>query len=142
MKISFGPVLQKFRQALTLIYPPQGASKKCSLDPRWICVKNKLKESKRIIDLGCGNNPVAGAAVAIDWYLEPKERALGAGAAIDGKKMRAQGTAFINTRIDGPLPFADKEFDFAYSHHAFEHMWIIRIPLAGRSCGLPSQASL
>ena len=122
MKISFGPVLQKFRQALTVIVPPQGSSDKCSLDPRWICVKNKLKESKRIIDLGCGNNPVAGAFVAVDRYLEPRERALGAGASIDVEKMRERGTTFINARIDGLLPFGDKEFDFAYSHHAFEHV--------------------
>ena len=36
--------------------------------------------------------------------------------------MRERGITFINARIDRPLPFRDREFDFAYSHHAFEHV--------------------
>jgi SAM-dependent methyltransferase len=122
MNIRSWPVLKKLRQTLTTTDSPKGSAATFSLDARWLCVQNKLKESKRILDLGCGNNPVAGAIVAVDRYVEPKERVFGAGALIDAEKMKARGIAFINTRIDGPLPFADKEFDFAYSHHAFEHV--------------------
>jgi ubiquinone/menaquinone biosynthesis C-methylase UbiE len=91
------------------------------LDPRWTSVRQKLKESKKIIDLGCGNNPVEGASAAVDLYVEPKERILGVNPSIHIENMKKRGIDFVNTRVDGPLPFKDKEFDFAYSHHAFEH---------------------
>ena len=92
------------------------------LNPRWIAVQEKLKESKTIVDLGCGNNPVQGATVGVDLYVEPKERSLGAGPVIDMKKFTEKGITFVNKRIDDILPFKDKEFDFAYSHHTFEHL--------------------
>jgi SAM-dependent methyltransferase len=92
------------------------------LDPRWITVQTKLKASKKIVDLGCGNNPVGGATAAVDLYIEPAERSLGKGPTINVQKLEEKGLAFVNRRIDSPLPFADKEFDFAYSHHAFEHL--------------------
>jgi ubiquinone/menaquinone biosynthesis C-methylase UbiE len=36
--------------------------------------------------------------------------------------MKEQGITFVNAMIDSTLPFKDKEFDFAYSHHVFEHL--------------------
>ena len=90
-------------------------------DPRWQTVREKLKQAKRIVDLGCGNNPVEGASVAVDLYVEPKERILGTDPSIHIENMKRRGIEFVNTRVDGPIPFKNKEFDFAYSHHAFEH---------------------
>lgn len=81
-----------------------------------------LRQSKTIVDLGCGNNPVPGATAAVDLNLEPSERALGHGSSIDVERFKQRGIRFVNSRIDAPLPFADKEFDFAYSHHVFEHV--------------------
>lgn len=106
------PIYSKVKKAL----------QKMNLDPRWIAVQKKLKESKKIIDLGCGNNPIQGATVAVDLYIKPEQRSLGAGPVIDIKKMKEKGITFINSRIDVPLPFDDREFDFAYSHHVFEHL--------------------
>ena len=90
--------------------------------PRWVTLQNKLRESQSIIDLGCGNNPIPQAKVGVDLYIEPKERNLGQGPVIDFEKFKTRGMEFVNTRIDGPLPFKDKQFDFAYSHHVFEHL--------------------
>ena len=92
------------------------------VNPQWLTVKKKLKESKRIIDLGCGSNPVDKACAGVDLYLDPKERHFGKGSAIDLNKMKERGIRFVNSRVDAKLPFADKEFDFAYSHHVFEHI--------------------
>lgn len=105
-----------------IYYKIKGAQQKVELDPRWIAVQKKLAESKKIIDIGCGNNPVRGATVGVDLYVEPKERALGAGPTINIQKMKERGITFVNARIGSKLPFNDKEFDFAYSHHAFEHL--------------------
>ena len=91
-------------------------------DPRWVSLKERLKHAHNIIDLGCGNNPVEGAKVGVDFHLDPKERHGGAGPMIDMDKFKDRGIKFVHTRIDGPLPFGDKEFDFAYSHHVFEHL--------------------
>jgi len=91
-------------------------------DLRWVSVKKRLKEARRIIDLGCGNNPVTGAKAGVDFHLGPEERLTGTGPVIDTQKFKERGIDFVHTRIDGPLPFKDKEFDFAYSHHVFEHL--------------------
>ena len=89
---------------------------------RWAQVKERLKHAQNIIDLGCGNNPVTGAKVGVDFHLDPKERLTGLGPRIDTQKFKDRGIDFVHTRIDGPLPFKDKQFDFAYSHHVFEHL--------------------
>lgn len=91
------------------------------MDARWLDVQRRLAAaSGKIIDLGCGNYPVKGAAVAVDLYIEPKERL--SGAPIDAARMKGAGIKFVNSRIDSSLPFGDKEFDFAFSHHVFEHV--------------------
>lgn len=92
------------------------------IESSWGRVKERLKSGGRIVDLGCGNNPVTGAAVAVDYYIDPKERNSGTGPVIDLDLMKSKGIEFVHARVDGPLPFADKEFDFAYSHHVFEHL--------------------
>lgn len=85
-------------------------------------IRSKISSSKSVIDLGCGNSPIRGATVAVDCFLDPKERSDGNGQFINIQKMNEKGIKFVNSRIDVKLPFEDKEFDFAYSHHVFEHL--------------------
>jgi SAM-dependent methyltransferase len=93
-----------------------------ALDPRWVAVNQRLAASANVIDLGCGNHPIAKARTTVDLHVDPRERLVGTGTAIDVEAMRARGVNFVNARVDGPLPFKNKEFDFAYSHHVFEHL--------------------
>jgi SAM-dependent methyltransferase len=90
--------------------------------PSWVAVQERLAAARTVVDLGCGGAPVAGATAAVDRFLAPEERALGAGATIDPERLRARGIRFVSSRIDAELPFRDREFDFAYSAHAFEHL--------------------
>lgn len=92
------------------------------LDTRYARVLEKLRAGGRIVDLGCGNCPVQGATAAVDLHVDPVERALGHGERIEMGRFQARGIRFVNQRIDVPLPFGDKEFDFAYSAHVFEHL--------------------
>jgi ubiquinone/menaquinone biosynthesis C-methylase UbiE len=116
------PVRKIIRQVYCKTKEMQQKDKRIDLDPKWLTVQKKLAESRKIIDLGCGSNPVQGATVGVDLYIEPKERALGVGPTINVQKMKERGIAFVNARIESILPFNDKEFDFAYSHHVFEHL--------------------
>ena len=114
---------EKVKRILKPIYHRmRGVQPRIELDQKWIIIQKKLSESKNIIDLGCGDNPVKGARVGVDLYIEPKERLFGFGPKIDVEKMKEKGTIFVNSRIDAVLPFEDKEFDFAYSNHVFEHV--------------------
>jgi SAM-dependent methyltransferase len=92
------------------------------INPQWQEVKTRLKSAKNIIDLGCGTKPIQGAKTAVDFSIEPKQRRSGFGDPIDTKRFFDLGIRFVNARIDGPLPFDDHQFDFAYSHHVFEHL--------------------
>jgi SAM-dependent methyltransferase len=88
----------------------------------WMRAMERLRTAKAIVDLGCGTSPVSGALVGVDAHIDPHERLLGCGFKIDAASMERCGTHFVRTRIDRPLPFKDKQFDVAYSHHAFEHL--------------------
>lgn len=112
----------KMRDVLVKLYHKIRPPLSIHPDPLWIAMQKKLAESKRVVDLGCGNDPIKEASVCVDRYIEPKERSFGAGPTIDLKKMQERGVTFVNAKIDAPLPFKDKEFDFAYSHHVFEHV--------------------
>ena len=85
-------------------------------------MQEKLETSSNIIDLGCGNHPAKGAKVGVDCYIEPVERTFGSKAKIDVRAFKERGIEFVNARIGSRLPFRDEEFDFAYSHHVFEHL--------------------
>ncbi|MBL8012715.1 MAG: class I SAM-dependent methyltransferase [Candidatus Omnitrophica bacterium] len=93
-----------------------------NVHPRWLAMQAKLAGAKSVVDLGCGSNPIPQAKTGVDLYVEPKERNRGSGAVIDLENLKQRGIQFVNARIDGLLPFKDKEFDFAYSHHVFEHL--------------------
>ncbi|MFH1776936.1 MAG: class I SAM-dependent methyltransferase [Candidatus Omnitrophota bacterium] len=90
--------------------------------PAWQHVKKKLLTSKRIIDLGCGTNPVAAASVAIDPYINPIQRSCKSGTRIKKSIFNKSGIKFIQSRIDVNLPFENKAFDFAYCRHVVEHL--------------------
>lgn len=92
------------------------------LNEKWVTVQNSIRTATKIVDLGCGNNPVQGAAVGVDRYIAPGERSLGKGDYIEIDKMKERGVLFTIARIDDSLPFKNHEFDFAYSHHVFEHL--------------------
>lgn len=91
------------------------------LSPEWQSLETELSKAKKIVDLGCGTKPHPQATVAVDAFLEPGHRTLGSGATIDPKAFEKSNVRFVQADITN-LPFADKEFDFAYSHHVFEHL--------------------
>lgn len=87
----------------------------------WALLERRISAAKKVVDLGCGANPHPKATVAVDAYVDPLHRGLGSGPTIDLAEMKRRNVTFINSDIM-KLPFADKEFDFAYSHHVFEHL--------------------
>lgn len=89
--------------------------------PEWAELQRRLERASSVVDLGCGANPHPRAQVAVDAYLEPTQRAFGFGATIDVEGLQRRGIRFVQANLES-LPFADKEFDFAYSHHVFEHL--------------------
>ena len=88
---------------------------------QWDKLQEHLSTTKRLIDLGCGAHPHPRAVVGVDAFLEPLHRNLGYGPDLKAKDFRKQGVWFIQADL-AALPFGDKEFDFAYSNHAFEHL--------------------
>jgi SAM-dependent methyltransferase len=90
--------------------------------PQWRRIRERMAAARTIVDLGCGPNPVEGATVAVDGFVGSDHRGLGWNESIDARGLSRRGVRFVEARIDRPLPFRDDEFDFAYSHHAFEHL--------------------
>ena len=88
------------------------------LNAKYRSVYDQVRASKTVVDLGCGGNPVEGATAAVDFSLEPTERGSGG---INDLFFAQKGIRFANQRIDIHLPFMDKEFDYAFSRHSFEH---------------------
>lgn len=93
-----------------------------SCHAQWLAIRERIARSKTVIDLGCGANPIEGATAAVDAFPGAEQRAMGGGKSIDAAALSRRGIRFVRQRIDVPLPFADQEFDFAYSHHVFEHL--------------------
>lgn len=87
----------------------------------WQAVQEELARAKTVVDLGCGTRPHPRATVAVDAFLEPAHRTLGAGATIEPATFEKSNVRFVQSDI-AQTPFADKEFDFAYAHHVFEHL--------------------
>jgi len=100
------------------LFPPP----KYPLNPAWTRLEERLAQSQTIVDLGCGNCPVKGATAAVELYLDTRERIYGGGTDLDVDAFRERGIELVNSSMDSRLPFADKQFDFAYSHAAFEHV--------------------
>ena len=88
----------------------------------WQRIRERIAAARHVVDLGCGPTPVEGATCGVDAFLGVEQRGLGWSPRIDPDALAARGIEFVESRIDVELPFADKQFDFAYSHHVFEHV--------------------
>lgn len=88
----------------------------------WQRIRERIARARTVVDLGCGPNPIDGATVGVDAFVGVEQRGLGWSPRIDPAALRRRGIEFVESRIDVPLPFADHQFDFAYSHHVFEHL--------------------
>jgi SAM-dependent methyltransferase len=82
---------------------------------------SRIAAARSVVDLGCGAHPHPRASVGVDRYLEPGHRLLGYGATLTADTFRARGVRFVQAELS-ELPFRDRQFDFAYSHHVFEHL--------------------
>ena len=89
--------------------------------PQWTAVADRMEKGGRILDLGCGTTPHPKAGFAVDRYLEPEQRLYGEGAQIRAEAFAETGTQLSVATLEA-LPFRDDAFDFAYSHHVFEHL--------------------
>lgn len=114
------------RRALAAVRGPRAV--KTTPSPEWRQLQRALMNSRRVIDLGCGANPIRQATVAIDAYLDPRHRQFGQGDPIDAAALANRGCRFVQAELSC-LPFADRSFDFAYSHHVIEH-----VADPGRTC--------
>ena len=66
------PIRKIIRRAYCKTKEMQQKDKRIDLDPKWLTVQKKLPESRKIIDLGCGSNPVQRATVGVDSISSPK----------------------------------------------------------------------
>ena len=96
-------------------------SSSTEVSSEWKALQVRLGEARRIVDLGCGAHPHPRAVVGVDAFPAPVQRALGYGPQIQIEAFRKRGLQFVQADLQN-LPFRDKEFDFAYSHHVFEHV--------------------
>lgn len=92
------------------------------LSPEYIKAQKIINESINMIDLGCGSSPHPKSKVAVDKYIEPIHRKYGSNKKIDIAKIEKNGkTKFVQANFE-KLPFENKSFDVAYSHHVIEHL--------------------
>lgn len=99
------------------LFPPQ----RIAPHPQWTAVEERMAKGGRVLDLGCGTTPHPRAGFAVDRHVEPEQRLHGEGARIRPEAFEEQGTKLALANLEA-LPFADGAFDFAYSHHVFEHL--------------------
>ena len=95
--------------------------RKFNLSSEWRLARKRIYKSENMVDLGCGTSPHPHAKVGVDWFLDPEHRLLGTGKRIAPEEMAKRGVKFVHASLES-LPFADKEFDFSYSHHVIEHV--------------------
>ena len=89
--------------------------------PEYQMAQRLIEGAKNMVDLGCGTNPHPHASWAVDKYIEPLHREFGGNKTIDIGGIEAQGIKFVEADFEN-LPFIDKAFDVAYSHHVVEHL--------------------
>src|SRR5438105_3246915 len=73
----------------------------------------EIRKRDRVLEIGGGDAPFMRADVVTDAFLENSEHRCG--------RPIAQTVQYVEARAE-ELPFADKEFDFAYSRMVFEHV--------------------
>ena len=103
------------------IYKFYKRSEQIELSPEFTEACLMINNSENMIDLGCGSHPHEKAKVAVDKYIEPIHRKFGANQIIDVEAIESMGIKFFEADFEH-LPFSDKEFDVAYSHHVVEHL--------------------
>lgn len=91
------------------------------LSPEFKAANELIYGSNNMVDLGCGTSPHPKASVAVDKYIEPIHRKYGSNQKINIESFAARGIKFVEADFEN-LPFNDKEFDVAYSHHVVEHL--------------------
>lgn len=91
------------------------------MSPEFKTAQRMIEGAKNMVDLGCGTNPHPRASCAVDKYIEPLHRKFGGNEFINIVRMEAQGIKFVEADLED-LPFEDKIFDVAYSHHVVEHL--------------------
>ena len=94
---------------------------KYAYSPEYALALQNIERAQNMIDLGCGSMPHPKSKVAVDKYIEPIHRKFGSNEKIDVVSIEKNGIKFVEADFEN-LPFADKEFDFAYSHHVVEHL--------------------
>lgn len=85
-------------------------------------LKRLVGAAHKVVDLGCGANPIAGATDAVDLFIAPTQRGAGKGPTLDVGALEKRGIHFFNQSIDVRLPFEDGACDFAHCSHVIEHV--------------------
>ncbi len=111
----------RFRRLSRRLLSSTEAIQTVNPSPQWRRLEERLRTAERMIDLGCGAHPNPRALVGVDAFIQPEHRVLGTGDQLTAGLFRERGVKFVQAEL-GALPFRAGEFDFAYSHHAFEHV--------------------
>jgi SAM-dependent methyltransferase len=111
--------IPSLKKLIKKIFQQRRLNENSPLSKEWLSLQQLIDSSKTMVDLGCGTSPHPQASVAVDAFIQPIHRQAGYGPVIDADKF--DGCKFILADL-GKLPFSDKKFDFAYSHHVFEHL--------------------
>jgi SAM-dependent methyltransferase len=84
-------------------------------------LRRQIASGGEVLDLGSGPNPVQGATVAVDLYLDARHRGERHGE-IEPDALARRGITFVNQSISEKLPFRDGQFQFTYCSHVIEHV--------------------
>lgn len=90
------------------------------LELRQAFLRAQVRSGDRALDLGCGQGDFAAlleyAGAARVTGAEVAE------AALVRARRRHPGLDFVRVQLDGPLPFADDEFDLVWASEVIEHV--------------------
>ena len=79
-------------------------------------MKIDLSSYNKILDVGCGNNPLKEATHYCDAYLDNQSRGEDLNKEVIGNK------DFRVANLDEGLPYENKEFDWVHCSHVLEHV--------------------
>lgn len=119
--IEFGIEESQFENVYYSYFNREKGLKIYEVSEEYIRAQQLIDKSENMIDLGCGTLPHPKAKVAVDKYIEPLHRKYGQNESINTALMENREIKFVKADFEN-LPFEDKEFDVAYSHHVIEHL--------------------